>query len=166
MVAHNLQLKNFALMRRVFSQVHRQNPLVRLVVLGKRPPPCTAPWLIYAASTESPEQIYAACDALVHPTFYDACANVVLEAMACGLPVLSSDRNGSAELLDPDMRRALEPAKWAEWIAAVSDDLDYRQLLAVAARHCAENHGIEEYIMQFEELLARLVGDHPLGQQS
>src|SRR5262249_15408680 len=33
---------------------------------------------------------YAACDFLVHPTFYDPCSNVVLEALACGVPVVTS----------------------------------------------------------------------------
>jgi len=38
-------------------------------------------------------------DALVHPTYYDAFANVCLEAMAAGLPVLSSRNAGVSELM-------------------------------------------------------------------
>ena len=44
-------------------------------------------------------QWYGAADVLLHPTYYDACANVCLEAMACGLPVLTSTNNGAAEVL-------------------------------------------------------------------
>jgi UDP-glucose:(heptosyl)LPS alpha-1,3-glucosyltransferase len=44
---------------------------------------------------------YCAADLLVHPTFYDPCSNVVLEALACGLPVVTSRYNGAAELLHP-----------------------------------------------------------------
>ena len=33
---------------------------------------------------------YFAADLLVHPTFYDPCSHVVLEAMTCGLPVITS----------------------------------------------------------------------------
>jgi UDP-glucose:(heptosyl)LPS alpha-1,3-glucosyltransferase len=45
-------------------------------------------------------QFYAA-DFLVHPTFYDPCSLVVLEALACGLPVVTTRFNGASELLHP-----------------------------------------------------------------
>jgi UDP-glucose:(heptosyl)LPS alpha-1,3-glucosyltransferase len=44
---------------------------------------------------------YFAADFLVHPTFYDPCSLVVLEALACGLPVVTSRANGASELLSP-----------------------------------------------------------------
>lgn len=44
---------------------------------------------------------YFASDFLVHPTFYDPCSLVVLEALACGLPVITSRHNGASELLSP-----------------------------------------------------------------
>jgi UDP-glucose:(heptosyl)LPS alpha-1,3-glucosyltransferase len=42
---------------------------------------------------------YFAADFLVHPTFYDPCSLVVLEALACGLPVITTRYNGASELL-------------------------------------------------------------------
>ncbi len=45
--------------------------------------------------------VYFASDVLVHPTFYDPCSLVALEALACGLPVVTSQFNGAAELLHP-----------------------------------------------------------------
>lgn len=44
---------------------------------------------------------YFASDFLVHPTFYDPCSLVVLEALACGLPVITTRWNGAKELLTP-----------------------------------------------------------------
>ena len=44
---------------------------------------------------------YFAADFLVHPTFYDPCSLVALEALACGLPVVTTRYNGASELLDP-----------------------------------------------------------------
>jgi UDP-glucose:(heptosyl)LPS alpha-1,3-glucosyltransferase len=48
-----------------------------------------------------PRDAYFAADFLVHPTFYDPCSLVALEALACGLPVLTSRFNGAAEKLTP-----------------------------------------------------------------
>jgi UDP-glucose:(heptosyl)LPS alpha-1,3-glucosyltransferase len=44
---------------------------------------------------------YFGADFLVHPTFYDPCSLVVLEALACALPVITSRANGASELLHP-----------------------------------------------------------------
>jgi UDP-glucose:(heptosyl)LPS alpha-1,3-glucosyltransferase len=42
---------------------------------------------------------YGAADALVLPTIYDPFPNVALEAMACGLPIVTSTKSGAAELI-------------------------------------------------------------------
>ena len=38
----------------------------------------------------------------VLPTLYDPFPNVILEAMASGLPVITSTKSGGAELIEPD----------------------------------------------------------------
>ena len=38
-------------------------------------------------------------DLYAHPTFYDPCSLVVLEAMASGLPVVTSSHDGAGELI-------------------------------------------------------------------
>jgi UDP-glucose:(heptosyl)LPS alpha-1,3-glucosyltransferase len=44
---------------------------------------------------------YFAADFLIHPTFYDPCSLVALEALACGLPIITTRANGASELLSP-----------------------------------------------------------------
>ena len=44
---------------------------------------------------------YFAADFFVHPTFYDPCSLVVMEALACGLPVVTTRYNGAAEIMRP-----------------------------------------------------------------
>lgn len=53
----------------------------------------------FAGPQEDPKPWYGAADAFVLPTLYDALSNAVLEAMACGLPVITSTRCGAGELV-------------------------------------------------------------------
>ena len=52
--------------------------------------------IIFAGSTGEPEKYYGAADILVHSTFYDACSLTILEALASGLPVISTVSNGAS----------------------------------------------------------------------
>ena len=44
---------------------------------------------------------YQAADVLALPTLYDPCSNVVLEALGCGCPVITTAANGAAEFITP-----------------------------------------------------------------
>jgi UDP-glucose:(heptosyl)LPS alpha-1,3-glucosyltransferase len=59
--------------------------------------------LLFRGEVPDPEQYIAAADATVLPTLYDAAANTTLEALACGVPPVTSDRDGNAEIV-PDRR--------------------------------------------------------------
>src|SRR5437763_1006561 len=48
---------------------------------------------------EDPRPFFGAADAFVLPTSYDPCPNAALEAMACGLPLMTSIKCGAAELV-------------------------------------------------------------------
>ena len=162
MVAHNLGMKNFSLPVRVFRRLHAELPTIRLMLLGRRRPSLEAPWFVYAGSSPRPERLYAAADVLLHPTYYDACANVVLEAMASGLAVVSSDRNGSAELLETESDGIVLPVvgprvqvddAWEQAIARLARQPDFRAALATAAETSARRFDIEHYVDRFEALL-------------
>jgi len=55
--------------------------------------------MAFVGSTREPERYYAACDVFVLPTFYDACSLVVFEAMAAGLPAITTASNGAAGII-------------------------------------------------------------------
>jgi UDP-glucose:(heptosyl)LPS alpha-1,3-glucosyltransferase len=57
--------------------------------------------VIFLGHRADPKDCYFAADYLVHPTFYDPCSLVALEALACGLPVITTRYNGASELLSP-----------------------------------------------------------------
>ncbi|MDP2848374.1 MAG: glycosyltransferase family 4 protein [Humidesulfovibrio sp.] len=57
----------------------------------------------FAGKVDDMPGFYGAADIFALPTYYDACSNAVLEALACGLPAISSSRNGSAVFVDPKL---------------------------------------------------------------
>jgi UDP-glucose:(heptosyl)LPS alpha-1,3-glucosyltransferase len=59
-----------------------------------------APNVHFLPPTDRIEEYYRGADVFVFPTTYDAFGMVVLEAMAAGLPVFSSDRAGASELIE------------------------------------------------------------------
>lgn len=56
----------------------------------------------FAGVQEKPEHYYAAADAFILPTLYEPFGNVVLEAMASGLGVITTDTCGGADIIQPD----------------------------------------------------------------
>ena len=90
------------------------------------------------------EACYAASDLYVLPTLYDPFANSTLEALASGLPVVTSDTNGAAELMTPGregevISRGEDDEALAERLARWLD----RERIEVArphARALAEEH--------------------------
>jgi UDP-glucose:(heptosyl)LPS alpha-1,3-glucosyltransferase len=56
----------------------------------------------FAGRVDDMPVFYQALDVYAQPTFCDACSNAVLEAAACGLPVISSRFDGSAYFLPKD----------------------------------------------------------------
>lgn len=66
--------------------------------------------------------LYNACDVFCLPSFYDTCANAVVEALACGTRVVSSRDNGSSYFLSPE-RVVDDPADHLTLARAVEDAL-------------------------------------------
>lgn len=55
--------------------------------------------VVFLGPTRNPEEFYANADVLVLPTFYDACSLVVIEAMSCGLPAITTLTNGASGII-------------------------------------------------------------------
>lgn len=53
----------------------------------------------FTGPTQRAGEFFLGADACVHPTYYDPCSRVVLEALAHGLPVITTSYNGAAEFM-------------------------------------------------------------------
>ncbi|HEV3120157.1 MAG TPA: glycosyltransferase family 4 protein [Gemmataceae bacterium] len=104
---------------------------------------------------------YFAADFLVHPTFYDPCSLVVLEALACGLPVITSRSNGAAELLTPPREGFVidnphEHEQLADCMIQLLDS-SRRAACARAARQTAALWTFEHHYQQLLDVFAEAV---------
>ncbi len=68
------------------------------VVGGDRPVPAS-PAVRFLGTQREPERFLQAADVMILPTRYDPFANVCLEALACGIPALTTSHNGASEVL-------------------------------------------------------------------
>lgn len=62
-----------------------------------------APHVRFLGVTGNVRRLYAAADIFILPTLYDPFSNACLEAMASGLPVITTCANGFSEILEPDI---------------------------------------------------------------
>ncbi len=110
-VGHNFRLKGLHCLLRALSSAERRGLRADLTVAGggvNREFKALAGSLGLAVhfrgavSDGEMDELYRRSDALIHPTFADHCSLVVLEALASGLPVITTGLNGAAELMESD----------------------------------------------------------------
>src|SRR4051794_5625030 len=99
-------------------------------------------------------ECYASSDFFVLPTYYDPCSLVVLEALACGLPVITTSCNGAGEVMTDGREGYIltAPDALGEMIGAIdrmTDDRTRRPMAELAMRL-----GLEQ---SFDTHVARLV---------
>jgi glycosyltransferase involved in cell wall biosynthesis len=110
--------------------------------------------------------VYRRAHVLLHPKVNDPCPNVVLEALACGLPVVHSASGGTPELVgdagvgvgsDTTWERDVPPAP--DLLAAgVEHVLELLDELRVEARARAKRFDFAPWVERHRQLFTSLVG--------
>lgn len=93
--------------------------------------------VVLLGAQDDPRPFYGAADAFVLPTLYDPCPNAALEAMACGLPVVTSTKCGAAELVTENDAGLVCAARDVDALARhmiTLTDAEARRLLGARAR--------------------------------
>jgi UDP-glucose:(heptosyl)LPS alpha-1,3-glucosyltransferase len=110
--------------------------------------------VIFAGSTDEPEKYYGASDLLVHPTFYDACSLTVLEALASGLPVITTHSNGASGIITQGQEGLVisDPREDQTLAEKILFFLDREKLekASIAARRLAESYSLERNWREME----------------
>jgi len=117
--------------------------------------------VVFAGAQQEVLPFYGMADAFTLPTLYDPFPNAVLEAMASGLPVITSTKSGVAELISNGQQGevvpANHPARLAQAMRAVMHS-GRAGAMGEAARTLTEHHDLtrlgEQLTTLYRDLLA------------
>lgn len=174
-VSHNFRLKGLRYLIEALPLIKMTRAGVRLMVIGRDR---AAPYLRLAKSVECAddvifvgavqrlERFYAAADIMVHPTFYDPCSLAVLEALASGLPVITTIYNGAGWIITEGkegyvLQDPRDVAGMAQKILFLADR-SRLEAAAASARILAERHtlaGAQRALLEvMEGITSRISG--------
>lgn len=167
-----LQPYRLELALRTLQIVRRSHEDARLLVLGRvefPPPPellAGAELLGRYAQSDAPD-LYRRAHVLLHTTVNDSCPSAVIEAMACGLPVVHPASGGTVELVGseagigvphPESWERVQPPEPEALAEAVERVLAERERYAAAARKRAVEHfALGLWLDRHEQLFAELL---------
>ena len=147
LVGAGTERKGHAIARDAVKRLKNKN--AKLIIIDS-PPPVAMP------------HVYAAADVFFLPTLYDPFANVTLEALAAGLPVITSAQNGASEILRNEVNGFILPRAddtnltlcWLDFLA----DPAHRKLLRQPAQAVAQQYSLARNLEATLEVFAKVEG--------
>ena len=144
--AHNFQLKGLHCLLAALGRAVKNGLQAELLIVGNGRRPAFEKraarlgvdgHIKFLGLVDGPSAatLYRTCDVLVQPTFTDHCSLVVLEALASGMPVITTRQNGAAEFIESEKSGIV--ISHPRNIAALADALvrlqDRQKLAAMSA---------------------------------
>jgi 1,4-alpha-glucan branching enzyme len=115
-------------------------------------------FLGYVPHEQLPE-LYQRAELFVQPSFYEGMSNTVLEAMACGLPIIATGEGGREELLCDNSLMAPydDPTALAEGVAALLSNPEKVAVMGQVSSEIAEHYSwaavTESYLSIYHDLI-------------
>jgi UDP-glucose:(heptosyl)LPS alpha-1,3-glucosyltransferase len=172
-LAQHARLKGIPVLIRAVKQLRSQGAPVKLLLCGgdkksDRPTLEQGGTILRCGNVQDVAPLYAAADVCVHPTFYDACSLVTLEALASGLPVVTTRANGASELITSGINGLVlahsgDSNALAGALLPLIVSPDLRRAFGLAARklmnlHSAEQNYRDVVAVYMEVLKSRSIG--------
>jgi glycosyltransferase involved in cell wall biosynthesis len=121
---------------------------------------------VYAGELSDMVTCYQAADVLAHPTFFDSCANVVLEAMSTGLPVAASNVCGAHELVEEGKsgfvlavtgKKKEIVDQWLKTLQELGADEGLRRRMGAAGREAMLGNDFGCYVTRLEGFMKQVL---------
>jgi glycosyltransferase involved in cell wall biosynthesis len=173
MVANFIPYKRHLDFVRAAALIHAAVPQARFLLLGEdrgQMPAVQkaieeaglAPFIKILPGTKTPELAFAAMDVYICASETEGFSNVLLEAMATGLPVIATDVGGNREAVAAGVNGAFVSAQAPEQIARAALDLGsdpdrLRQFSHSSRRRAEELFSLHKMVHAHEQLYTQLV---------
>jgi UDP-glucose:(heptosyl)LPS alpha-1,3-glucosyltransferase len=168
-VSNNFRMKGLGFLIKALAKIKKgSHPPFRLLILGRDHQDSYLRLakgmgifgdVIFAGSTDEPEKYYGASDLLVHPTFYDACSLTVLEALASGLPVITTHSNGASGIITQGQEGFVisDPRDDQALVEKILFFLNRERVgrASIAARYLAESYSLERNWSEMKNIFER-----------
>lgn len=169
-VAHNFKLKGVGKLVEALAQPAAR-PFRALIVGRDNPTPYAElaerlgikDRIIFTGPTQRMSAFFHAADVLVHPTWYDPCSRVVLEALAAGLPAITTRLNGASERLTDGRQGYVIDSpdrvdELADRLGRLADP-EHRQACAERAPLAVADCSMEDHARRIKELYETIVAE-------
>ncbi len=168
-VSNNFRMKGLGFLIEALSKIKKTSRVsVKLLILGRDRKDSyvrlarerqISKEVVFVGSTDEPEKYYGASDLLVHPTFYDACSLSVLEALASGLPVITTYFNGASGIITQGQEGFViaDPRDDQDLAEKILFFLDREKMerASTAARRLAESYSLGKNWEEMKHLFER-----------
>ncbi|MDP8235397.1 MAG: glycosyltransferase family 4 protein [Candidatus Erginobacter occultus] len=172
-LAHNFRLKGLQTLIGAMAEMDKSRPghPFKVVVLGAGKEKQfaalarklrVADKFLFIGCEEDTPRFYAAADISVHPSYYDPSALVVLEAMASGLPVITTAYCGTSEIIQEGQEGYIVPTPsdtvlLADRIRRLGDR-ELRRRMGEAARRRAEEFPYSRNMQEVLDIYDQYIG--------
>jgi UDP-glucose:(heptosyl)LPS alpha-1,3-glucosyltransferase len=112
--------------------------------------------VIFWGGEKEIEKLYRLADVFVLPTLYDPFSNATLEAMASGVPVVTTSYNGASELIENGVQGFVidYPLNSKAFAEKIYLSLQHAEDLGKKARMKVENYSIEKAVDNIIEIIS------------
>lgn len=175
MVANFIPYKRHLDFVRAAAMIHAAAPRARFLLVGEDRGEMPAvqeaiaeaglePYCRILPGTQTPEPAFAAMDVYVCTSETEGFSNVLLEAMATGLPVIATNVGGNPEAVAEGENGTLVPAHAPELIAHAAVELAadpgrLRRWAENSRRRAEEVFSLKKMVQAHEELYTRLISE-------
>ena len=102
--------------------------------------------VVFAGRADDLHKIYPACDCLVHPSYYDSFSLVILEALASGIPVITTQATGAKMFVTDENGIVVPPGDTDALVDAMNSIYSMRENMRV------ESSGTRDQNIVFQEV--------------